>query len=373
MGIQQLKSQIYIDNFRPYVERIEIFSGSNMFYEEWWEYNSSDQALIFSIPCGNGSADGQSDVDIIIYTSEPMQPGSMKIIIDELIPDAVDLSQNGSNKEWHIQIPQSDIAALLTNYNDEASIILPITIEGNDIAGNPLQGFTNLDNTISLDELAARDDEGNWDPQGSTLSDIKHQLRISGGNLKAAIANCYYVNFSTLNTTISDDQTANFENESSPALVESWYWEFEGGIPSSSNLESPEPVSYRDAAPGKYFVKLTATYGGDITYPVTKNEYITVNKSQAFGVEIDFTYKFMKVVAGTGTQFQFIGSVPQTNFPNVQSWEWVFNEDSPQTGQNSTALYTFPEGESVSKVTLTIHFNDGTTRSKTQKIYHLGY
>ncbi|NJO91004.1 MAG: hypothetical protein HC831_20090, partial [Chloroflexia bacterium] len=82
---------IIVDNFKPYIEQVKIFSGSNEFYNEYWEYNSSEQTLNFSVPCGNGAANGQNDVDIIIYTSEPMQQGSMKIIIDELIPDAVDL------------------------------------------------------------------------------------------------------------------------------------------------------------------------------------------------------------------------------------------------------------------------------------------
>lgn len=78
--------------------------------------------------------------------------------------------------------------------------------------------------------------------------------------------------FTADNTFVSTGSPVNFSDLSS-GIPTSWSWTFNGGTPSSSNLQNPGNIVYN--TPGTYSVSLTATnsVGSDIE---TKNGYITV-------------------------------------------------------------------------------------------------
>ena len=76
---------------------------------------------------------------------------------------------------------------------------------------------------------------------------------------------------------IPEGGSVTFTDESSFQPV-TWEWTFEGGNPSSSFLQNPEPVVY--ASPGIYPVTLT-TSNAQGSHTVTRNCYITVDAVQA--------------------------------------------------------------------------------------------
>lgn len=78
--------------------------------------------------------------------------------------------------------------------------------------------------------------------------------------------------FSGNPTKLYEGETADF-TDLSTGLCESWQWEFEGGVPSTSTEQNPSAILY--PAPGLYDVKLTVTniFGTDF---ILKEEYIDV-------------------------------------------------------------------------------------------------
>jgi PKD repeat protein len=183
----------------------------------------------------------------------------------------------------------------------------------------------------------------------------------------APLGNTTCAEFKADNTNPGQGETVNFTNLSCTNAT-SWQWDFPGGNPAQSTNKNPQ-VTYQTQ--GNYSVTLTAiNNNGQVVE--TKQDYIKVKRVMANDIEFDFTYKFMKAIPGTGTQYQFVGQVPQADLGDVQSWEWKVGSGAPQNGPNSSVTHTFPISEIISEVTLTVHFNDGTSKSKTQKVYHLG-
>ncbi len=183
----------------------------------------------------------------------------------------------------------------------------------------------------------------------------------------APLGNTTCAEFKADKTETGQGETVTFTNLSCTNAT-TWQWDFPGGNPAQSVDKNPQ-VTYQNQ--GTYAVTLTAiNNNGQVVE--TKQDYITVNRVMANDIEFDFTYKFMKAISGTGTQYQFIGQVPQANLAEVQSWEWTVNGVVVQNDSTSSVTHIFPISEIISEVTLTVHFSDNTSKSKTQRVYHLG-
>ncbi len=99
---------------------------------------------------------------------------------------------------------------------------------------------------------------------------------------------------------------------------ETWEWFFEGGSPSTSNLQSPPPVFYNE--PGIYEVSLTVTNtNGSSTE--TKTDYIYTG----YAPTADFSYEATLNANETIIDFTDLS----TNNPT--SWEWTFEGGTPGT------------------------------------------
>ncbi|MBN2175771.1 MAG: PKD domain-containing protein [Bacteroidales bacterium] len=79
-------------------------------------------------------------------------------------------------------------------------------------------------------------------------------------------------NFVSDITEVCEEDTVNFYDASSGNIV-SWFWQFQGGDPATSNEQNPT-VTYHDA--GEYDVTLTVSDGSNINSMFLSN-YITVN------------------------------------------------------------------------------------------------
>ncbi len=104
-------------------------------------------------------------------------------------------------------------------------------------------------------------------------------------------------------TTVVVGSTVNF-TDLSTNLPDNWYWEFEGGTPSSSTDQNPS-VTYNTT--GTYTVSLVASnsFGSDT---MVKTAYITVTPPEYCD-------------ANATTQYEYISNVSMGNIDNTTSWD----------------------------------------------------
>jgi len=171
-------------------------------------------------------------------------------------------------------------------------------------------------------------------------------------------------NFSASNTSITTDQSIQFNNTSTNST--SWNWEFEGGSPSTSIQKDPI-VTYNTV--GTFNVKLTAKSGTNQDIEI-KNNYITVSSGGGGELEVE-------IAADPGTSICEFGSVNLTAMASGATgsyqYTWTWDIDGQIiTGNtlNITNLATSAEvyltvssgGQQVNKTTI-ITVNDNPPAS----------
>ncbi len=135
--------------------------------------------------------------------------------------------------------------------------------------------------------------------------------------------------FSADNIEVLAETTVKFTDESQ-GVVSRWYWEFEGGQPSTSELSSPE-VFY--AVPGNYKVKLTVK---NAYYETTleKDAMISVGYNQ---VAPDFEFDKAQIIQDESIQF----TDKTTGLPTEWLWTFTNEDDYSFTSTERSPLITF--------------------------------
>lgn len=349
VAILQAQDTYLIDNFAPYIKKVEISTGGEIIYQEEWTWDSEAAALNYSMNCKNAAANGDYDVVILIYTSESMQ--SLELSIDQLVSTAPAEKYNSQGTEWYYIIDDLDIDAI---YNAQTLQQLNISINGQDQNGNAIQGFNKLQTSIPIDELKKRISSTEWSGNGSFAPDTRHVLKV--GTAPESATGCLFAAFEAVNTTIADDEKAVFINHSYGGASE-WHWTFDGGNPATSVGEGPHEVDY--PAAGNYSVTLTVS-DGNTSHTETKNAYIHVTKTEAYFEEIDFSYD--------PTQNKFTGQASG----NPTGWSWKFM-NTPTTQPGQVVTHVLNTGVIIiNEVTLTVTYSTGS-KSKTQRIFNCGY
>jgi lysyl endopeptidase len=137
---------------------------------------------------------------------------------------------------------------------------------------------------------------------------------------------------------LADDQNVqqghsiSFTDLSGPDIL-SWFWEFEGGTPSTAEGQDPGTILYTE--PGSYAVSLTVT-NADGTDTETKEDYIMVFAAPP--PIADFTSDHTEIGAGGTVRFTDASS------GDPFEWSWEFEGGSPATSslQNPTIRYNNP-------------------------------
>jgi PKD repeat protein len=98
----------------------------------------------------------------------------------------------------------------------------------------------------------------------------------------------------------------------------SWFWEFEGGTPATSDQQDPGDIVYNSV--GDFNVKLTAAndFGSQT---ITKSKYIHVGDTP----QADFTASETFIAVGQSINFS------DQTLNNPASWSWVFEGGTPGT------------------------------------------
>lgn len=144
--------------------------------------------------------------------------------------------------------------------------------------------------------------------------------------------------FSPSETRVVSGSKINFIDNSTGNPTE-WFWEFDGGDPSTSSLQNPV-VSYYD--PGQFNVSLTV--------------------SNANGQKTESKIDFIEVLHELVADFRVIDSVINENgtisfedqtIGEPSSWSWTFDGGTPQTSNDSNPIVTY-EKAGVYDVTLEV-------------------
>jgi len=125
------------------------------------------------------------------------------------------------------------------------------------------------------------------------LSDDNLLLMIDDLEVRPQASSTLTADFTADKTTLRVGDTVNFTDQSSGAPI-SWEWKFDGGIPSTSNLNNPSGIKY--TTPGIFPVSLKVN-NGLTSDSITRTAYINVTgypttMSQDFELVSDFSLTF---------------------------------------------------------------------------------
>ncbi len=144
-------------------------------------------------------------------------------------------------------------------------------------------------------------------------------------------------NFKADYTTIPVGSTVNFTDLSQNGPFTSYAWVFEGGLPNSSNDETPIPIAYTEV--GLYRVELTVEDEEGAQDGEVKIEYINVIPAATVPPVANFMADRVYIAPGDYINFSDISS------GNPYIWDWYFEGAEPNTStiQNPfSILYTMP-------------------------------
>jgi PKD repeat protein len=158
-------------------------------------------------------------------------------------------------------------------------------------------------------------------------------------------------NFSASATTITVGQSVTFTDQSTNSPT-SWAWTFDGGTPSTSNLQNPT-ITYNTV--GVFTVSLTVTnaFGSDTE---TKANYITVNPPPA--PVANFSGSPTTIDEGQSVAFTDLS----TNNPTSWLWTFVGGTPSSSTVKNPTITYNTAGTYTVELIATNLGGSDTETK-----------
>ena len=160
--------------------------------------------------------------------------------------------------------------------------------------------------------------------------------------------------FTTENQYVPVGESTTFI-DSSTGDPETWEWTFEGGEPSTSDLQSPPPIFYNE--PGVFEVSLTVTNGNGSSTE-TKTDYIFAGYPPTADFSFNETFNFQETII----DFTDISENDPT------SWDWTFEGGTPETSSEQNpegVIYTVAGDYTISLVAS----NEFGTDSIAQTIY----
>lgn len=144
-------------------------------------------------------------------------------------------------------------------------------------------------------------------------------------------------NFVADYTTIPVGGVVNFSDVSQNGPFNSYAWKFNGGIPSTSNLEAPVPVAYTSV--GTYTVELTVEDEDEVQDGEIKTNYIKVIPAATVPPVADFLADRIFIAPGDYINFRDMSS------GNPYIWHWFFEGATPTTSNQQnplSILYSMP-------------------------------
>jgi PKD repeat protein len=414
IGIQQIPFRI--DNFRPYVEEVQVFENSSssaspiMLYNGSWKFN---QHTLYLDPFQLGTENSMglesvrlkdyyhhgNTATIAVTFSEPIPntPGNPRVRL-RCGATYTTLTNNNSTlvvgsdlKTFYYQIPSSTLTALAQSPDREFNI----EIEAKDFTGADLLGF-------EPDQLASNFLEGNnlfshslipyRDWQGSQVEwfrnerflgktiDKSHLFKritpCSGGILiDGGSSSCPSADFVANTTSIVAGESVVFTNQSEN-LNNGFTWNFGDGNFGTTNTLS-QTITHTYNAVGDFTVELSGngvTQNGIAPFSRQRMAYIHVEAPDITSgggtgqstdeLQADFNFYPSSPYVSEPVSFEFLGG---GGVPPYQ-YHWTFQNGNPISSTSENPETTFSTSGTGKTITLVITDFVGQTASHTEYI-----
>lgn len=313
---------ILIDNFRPYVKKLEIRKNSetgDIAYigERTWK----DGFLTFSKQTPSNIISSEN-LWLKVYTSEPMR--NVEIVAFGKTFNCSSVS-NSNGKEWTVTISSSTISS--------GNQIIKITKNSLDLAGNKLEGYTSTNN-VSESAVPKHQSDNTWSPVPNENDDISHSIEISSPvagiptNVKAtnnltdkvtvtwsAVSGATHynvyrntVNNSSMATSLSGwITTTSFNDATATPGTTFYYW-----VKSAKSSTGSYASEYSQVVTGKKVSSVAAdfTFNQASHYPTYTVDFTNISSSNA----VRWNWEF-----GDGYS-DYVTKNPSHNFPCIGSY-----------------------------------------------------
>ena len=283
------EDEILIDNFSPYVKKVEVYQdavsiGSEKYLGEW-VWNASQGKLSMNFNDVNDRITGAispsaTSLQFVITFSEPMQ--SVTCGIPTMNQSALQTTVSADQKQYTFSFNNTSVIS-------NASGLHTLNIEGTDLAGNKLLGL-NEGQTPPYTAMPLRNDAGVWlaaTPPIVGNKDKCHHFEIAciNGNRIAqrngsVTVSCMDADFDAPTANFINGQiegkvgdataTITFEDLTAPNAA-SWFWDFGDGA--TSTLQNP---THTYTTAGIFTVKLAA-YSGSESDVEEKAGYVKIS------------------------------------------------------------------------------------------------
>ncbi len=214
---------ILIDNFRPYIKKVDMFSGT-MIYSAMWFWDESNAQLTFLPNTLSGVASGSNNLTIRITASEPLKSLTLSIPSINFLSTSILPLPSTNNKQWEFTIPTATISSANSCNHS-------LLISGYDLNNNPIQSNPAI---ISIRNL-----NGAWNPAPVPGNDSYHSFMTGNG---------FQITLSSTDATPPD-----FNNGTATVWAlgaQSFLW---------SNGQTSSTIS--NLVPGTYSVTVTSSMG----------------------------------------------------------------------------------------------------------------
>ncbi|MCD4698327.1 MAG: T9SS type A sorting domain-containing protein [Bacteroidales bacterium] len=325
--------KVIVDNFPPYVKKVEIYQGdivnNVVIYSANWTWQTANDLLDFhpNIPqVYPGVISGNEDIDhyVAVWYSEPMSEAFFSIQ-NMNINNEQPVAGTDDNKIFLIDGSRIIIA-------DEGDY--EIVFSGKDLANTELFGFTS-EASISGSDIPKKDINGNWAPEYTNYLDNIHGFAIENEEC--------FVDFYAENTNMSVGASTVFYNTSvNCAMNENrkYFWVLDGGSPDEYDCgygdpcESTPPIQYN--IPGVWQARLLLYEGQEWVEVETKLNYITVTDNGSLPIPDFSTDNGLTSIEPESS----INFVDQT-INNPDTWLWTFEGGFPNVSfeQNPQDIY----------------------------------
>lgn len=276
---------IKIDNFKPFVQKVEIFkeNASQAEYSRAWVW-ANDQYQIEPFPSGL-NFDVNDDISVVVTTSESMEKVTLSLngYYNELTQ-----SENEEKTIWNFEVADEYVS------DGDNQLI----IDGKDLANNDVQNFTSYSA-----EVPVRTGPETWIPPASNEADNWHVFPAEQAQL---------VDF-TAEQLASDLYTVQFTDQSAATPIRSWEWDFGSG--ETSSLQNP-----------------MHQFPGEDTYPVTLTiiVYGTPPYSCTHVVKVDDlgmpSPEFIYSIGNSNKKSEVTVDFLDQSVGMISSWEWIFDD-----------------------------------------------
>jgi PKD repeat protein len=321
--------QIIIDNFRPYIEKVEIsqmwqvggFQAPTTIYNSEWLWTPGPSGGLSQEILENKAAKTNCPTTFQITSSEPLE--HCKLTINPLgYTQDKTTPENEERTLWEFEI---------SDFGSTQLGVHTLMIEGLDLAGNQLQ--TNP-HTISIRQQD-ENDVGTWVPAACPGPDQNHSFEISSCMLAFSVSSDFIPageETTILITNLSSgyDET-NYE----------WLWTFGNAItlPSEYVGKNPPPITYlSDNEPGdNYKIQIKLIDGNNLMDQLQHN--IVVYDPDTY-LDVDFDAESDRDNGELYGNSPFTIDFTDITSGNPDSWQWDFGDGwGTRSVQNPT--YTF--------------------------------